>query len=584
MAIASHPDQVIAIRRMRKVRLITIGLLLLLVIVALVMPSTMSRIRAPQPTPTLFYMQDLALLPLFCLAVVTFGRGRPSRLRLPATIRRPGWWLAGAACCLFVICSWGYDGVFQGIDLSRDEQLAVFDSAIFGSGHLAAPIPSSWQTIAPALNLLFILPIGDHAEWISAYLPVNAALRALVSTVADPVFTSPILVVIGLLALASIGRRLWKDSPGSQMAALLCYLCSSQIIITAMTAYAMTAHLALNLVWLMLFLRNDRLGLAGTLVVGFLATGVHQPLFHPLFALPFVLGLARQGNWRRVCVYGVGYALICGFWMAWPVWMSAHAGPVPAGNDREGIDYATRLAHILALVGVDALWTMAVNLIRFATWQHLLLLPMVLLGAVGGWKDQSLVRSLTIGLVLPILVMGFLLPWQGHGWGYRYLHPVLGNACLLAGYGWRQAETAGVDLRRSMLWTTVGSLLLLPVHGWMAHQLVAAQAEPDYAIRRIAADIAVIDAGPGNADLVINAPDLGNRPIRLLGPALRPADIASLCRGRTTAFVDAPRIDGLAVYYSGRGAVRASDHQRALRAAALAVGCHIVPEQRWSND
>lgn len=578
MTIAPRADYVIALGRMHRVRLIAIGMLLALAVVALVMPMTMSRIRAPQPTPTLLYAQDLVLLPLFCLAVIAFKGGRSRRLRLPVTIRRPGLWLAGAACCIFVLCSWGHDGVFRGIDLSRDEQMAVFDAAIWRSGHLAAPIPFGWRTIAPALNLLFILPIGDHAEWVSSYLPVNAAMRALVATVANPVMTSPLLVVIGLLALASIGRRLWKDSPGSQLTALLVYLCSSQIVITGMTAYAMSAHLAFNIVWLMLFLRNDRIGMTGSLVVGFLATGVHQPLFHPLFAMPFVLGLARQGHWRRVVAYGVGYALICGFWIAWPIWMSAHAGPVPSANDHEGIGYATRVAHLLALVDIDALWIMAVNLIRFVTWQHLLLLPLLLLGAVGGWKDHPLVRSLTIGLVLPILVMGILLPWQGHGWGYRYLHPVLGNACLLAGYGWRQAEIGGVDLRRSMLWTTVASLMLLPVHGWMARQMAAAQAVPEYAIRRIATDIAVIDARPDDADLVINAPDLSNRPIRLLGSALRAADIAPLCRERTITFVDAPRIDGLSVYYGGRGAVRASDHQRALRAAALAVGCHVFPE------
>ncbi len=68
---------------------------------------------------------------------------------------------------------------------------------------------------------------------------------------------------VGLLALAAIGRQLWPDSPGSQVVALLCYLCSSQVVITGMTAYAVSAHLALNLVWLLLFMRGDRIDSPG---------------------------------------------------------------------------------------------------------------------------------------------------------------------------------------------------------------------------------------------------------------------------------------------------------------------------------
>jgi hypothetical protein len=341
-----------------------------------------------------------------------------------------------------------------------------------------------------------------------------------------------------------------------------------------------SAHLALNLVWLLLFLRGGRVGFAGTLVVGWLATGAHQPLFHPLFALPFVLGLAWQRQWRRFFAYGVGYALICAFWFAWPVWMTHGYGPVPVANDREGIDYVTRLMRELALIDVGAFWTMAANLIRFVTWQHLLLLPLAMLGVIGGWRRSPLVVPLAAGLVLPIVVMGVLLPWQGHGWGYRYLHPVLGSACLLAGFGWQRAEALGLDLRRSMRVASLASVALLPVHGWMTYRMVAPQAVAEHAVARLAADVAVIDVAPYSTNLAINAPDLGNRPIRLIGAALQPGDIASLCRGwgrdRRMAFVDAPQLDSLNVYYTGARAPGPGEHQQVLRAAARAAGCRIV--------
>jgi hypothetical protein len=560
---------------LRNILWISICILLLLTLVAFAMPLAVARINAQLPSPNALSPPDLVLLPLFCLAVLMFGQSK----RLGKSLLMPRHFLVFTVAGLFALCVWGHRAILWGVDLSRDEQMAVFDAAIFRSGHLTAPIPILWRSIAPALNLEFILPIGDHTAWASAYLPVNAMLRALVATMADPVITSPLLVVIGFLALAAIARRLWPESPGSQLAALLCYIGSSQIVITGMTAFAMSAHLAFNLVWLMLFLRGDRIGFAGTLLIGFLATGAHQPLFHPLFALPFLAQAFRQEpqHWRRFAGYGLGYALIIGFWLAWPVWLSGLAGVVPRANNREGIDFLTRLLSELAKMNVSAFWTMAANLIRFVTWQHLLLLPLMLLGAIGGWRRWLLVRPLAIGIVLPILIMGLILPWQGHGWGYRYLHPVLGNACLLAGFGWYHAEAKGLDLRKLMLWTTIVSVfVLLPLRCVTASAMSEQQAVPDRAIAHLDADIAVIDSTPFSHNLVINAADLSNRPIRVGGKMLQPRDMASLCRGRRTTFVDAPQLYGLNRFYHEQGTVLASQHQLALRTAAAAAGCNIV--------
>ena len=554
------------------VRSLSLLLLAVLSCFAMLLPLVANSIASAVPTPTMLFGQDLVILPLVCIAIASFRASSP--LLLPRDLSRPA--LFAVAASLFMLGVWGHSIIFYGIDLTRDEQMATFDAEIFRSGHLAQPLPLEWRAFTPALNQLFILPIGDHAAWVSSYLPVNAAMRALVSLIVDPVVTSPLLVSIAFLALAAIGRRLWPETPGARLAALLCFLGSSQILITGMTAFAMSAHLAFNLIWLLMFLRDDRASFVGTIVLGFLATGIHQPLFHPLFALPFVLDLAWQRRWRRLSGYSVGYALISIFWLAWPLWMSGHAGPVPVANDLEGIGYATRLFRLLALLKWDDTWTMTANLIRFITWQHLLLLPLALLG-VGGVVRWPLVRPLATGVLLPIVVMGLLLPWQGHGWGYRYLHPVLGNLCLLAGYGWHRAETREMDLSRPMWWTTAASLLvLLPIHGWMARTMVVPQALPEGKIARINADVAIVDAAPFSINLVINRPDLSNRPIRLEGDRLRPADMEAICRNRTIAFVDAPAMNDLLTYYEVRGVSKATAHQRALREAARAARCRIV--------
>jgi hypothetical protein len=97
----------------------------------------------------------------------------------------------------------------------------------------------------------------------------------------DPALLNPLLAGAGAVALFDICRRLLPESRGGQATALLLYFSSAQMLAAAMTPYSMTGHLAFNLVWLALFLRGDKLGHAGAILIGFVATGLHQVIFHP---------------------------------------------------------------------------------------------------------------------------------------------------------------------------------------------------------------------------------------------------------------------------------------------------------------
>src|SRR3546814_15516492 len=82
-----------------------------------------------------------------------------------------------------------------------EERMTNFDAAIRAKGQLVAPLPAQWWDHADALNTMYMF-ITDHREaWASAYLPVNAALRALVGWVAVPTLTGPLLTLLGALAL-----------------------------------------------------------------------------------------------------------------------------------------------------------------------------------------------------------------------------------------------------------------------------------------------------------------------------------------------------------------------------------------------
>ena len=71
---------------------------------------------------------------------------------------------------------------------------------------------------------------------------------------------------------------------------------SSQFVFTSMTAYAMPAHLAINLLWLYAFLRGDRAGWFAAPLIGVVALGLHNPFPHALFVTPFLVSILLRLN------------------------------------------------------------------------------------------------------------------------------------------------------------------------------------------------------------------------------------------------------------------------------------------------
>lgn len=470
---------------------------------------------------------------LLCQAVMLIVIGE--RLRgwsRPLKITRSG--LAVTTLIVIGFCYLGHYWILSGYDLSRDEQMAVFDAEIFSSGRLVQPLPPFWQQHVAALNTLFMLPVERPIAWVSAYLPVNAMLRAVVGIVVDPAFTGPLLTAGGLLALYKCARQLWPGDTEAAPVALLLYLTSSQILFAGMTAYAMPAHLTFNLVWLWLFLLRRRIGDLGAVATGFVATGLHQPIFHPLFVVPFMVILLQQRAWARLAFYSVGYALICAFWLAWPHWSHALVtGPnsiAPAG----GVDAWSRFELMLSESN-DGRWVdMDTNLLRLVAWQGVLFLPLMVAGIVAAHRDRMMMALLAT-ILLPIALMALIMPFQGNGFGYRYLHGVLGSGILLAVGGWRRLSLDRKFARSLLLRGAVATLVVtFPLQLWMAYRSYGAFAQVEKQVAQSGADYFVVggsDTSFSN-DLVINRPDLSNRPIRFFAEALREPFIGQICASR----------------------------------------------------
>ena len=568
---------------LKKALLWSIAVLFVLVLAA---AQTQSPIIEKRPDIALaMYFAIKQDIPVSTLALVLFvgwrlaldragGAAPPVRLRLSNL--QAGAILLAMAAGIWALRVW----VLHDYDMSRDEQMVTFDAAIFARGHLFEPIPAFWRTYYEALNVAYTLPIGDREAWVSGYLPGNAALRALLSLVVPASAVGALLVLLGGAVLWRIALRLWPDSPSTRAVVLVLFASSSQIILTGTTTFAMSAHMTANIVWLWLFLKRTPLAQAGAIAVGFVATGLHQPLFHPLFVGPFMLILLREKAWKELAGYVVCYGAIGLFWIGWQPWVSGHGlHPVPAAHSNDGTNYIERFFATLTPFTQYSFWVMGENLLRFAAWQNFMLLPLMLVPVLGRRRFEPLIMALWLGMVILVVFMTIVLPAQVNGWGYRYLHGFLGAAFLLAGFGWRWLEVNGAAPVRALAAATVLAVaLVLPVHVWMAEGQIGAYAEAAQRVRSLPADVAIVDEGvPFSSDFVLNRADFSNRPIMLSRSYLKPEDMAAICAGRSLAFGDAPLLGSVSRFFRIPPPAQPTPHQAALKAAAVAAGCRIVP-------
>ena len=161
------------------------------------------------------------------------------------------------------------------------------------------------------------------------------------------------------------------------------------------------------------------------------------------------------------------------------------------------------------------------NFGKAMSWQNLAILPLVL---VGVWKIRQapiMVQLALLSIVVYLLPYVLMAPRQGHGWGYRYLHPVLGNVAILAMFGltWLQSHLAQVNwyrLRNGLLIAALGAtLFFVPLRFFQAERFIAPFADATAYIRALDVDIAVVDTRNIrlSADLLRNDPWLRNRPV-----------------------------------------------------------------------
>lgn len=451
-----------------------------------------------------------------------------------------------AASALIGIAGWRWP--YHRYPLSLDEFWAGFDTVIFAKGRLLAALPEAWRPFAAALQPQWRLETPGSALWSSTYLPMNAAFRALFSHLGSAALAGPFWCALSIAMIYAVARSLWPERRDAAVLAALFLATSSQFLVNGMSAYAMAPHLALNLTWLWLFLRKSRWAQGLAVATAFAATGLHQLVFHPLFATPFVLQLWLSRRWGRAAFHTVAYAGVCLFWVSyWSLALGAAGLSAGAAGSLAGGGFVDRVLALIAHTNASALGLMGENLLRFIAWQNPFAVVLAVAtgtAAVRAWRTP--LAALAVGIGLMVIVAGAVLAYQGHGWGYRYLHGFLGSLCLLAAGGWiRLTATAdAVELRRA--WGTLSVLtvfaagLAFPVRLVQVDRMIAPPARAFQLVRNAEAEVVLLDPTGMvfGVDLVRNDPFLRNTPKILDITRLRTGQVAELCRRYRVAVFD----------------------------------------------
>jgi hypothetical protein len=318
--------------------------------------------------------------------------------------------------------------VYRAHPLSMDEYAPLFQAGIFARGKLKASVaPELLPRLVPQGR--WFLEAAPSGEIISGYWPGFALLLTPFTWLRCPWLLNPLIGGASLWVLWWLSHRLF---PGTRAPgwAILIAASSPAFTVNAISFYSMPAHLlaSLGFVALLQDPKPSRLLAAGAL--GSLAATLHNPLPHALFALPFIVALARRSGFRRLLILAAGY--LPGLLLLGAGWLQVRAqiGRAPeVAQGSAGLLYQLRLAF--AAPSLDAVWIRGVNLVELALWATPVLLPLACAGAMRAWRSES-VRLLVWSALLTLVAYVFVPYDQGHGWGYRYFHSAWGVLPLLA--------------------------------------------------------------------------------------------------------------------------------------------------------
>jgi hypothetical protein len=233
-----------------------------------------------------------------------------------------------------------------------------------------------------------------------------------------------VISALTLLAAHKLALKIYDDRQAAAIVVLLT-AASPEFFVNGISYYSMPAHLLANTLFALLLLEPtlSKALLAG--IVGSIALTLHNPLPHMLFALPWIIWVARRRDGARLILWmAAGYTPLClllGIGWFW------YTGYLRGG--------ASQTVSVFSLPDATVLLARAIGMAKIWIWGVPGLIILAVAGAWKGWSHPAL-RLLTCSALFTLLGY-FLVPVdQGHGWGYRYFHtawivlPLLAAAAL----------------------------------------------------------------------------------------------------------------------------------------------------------
>ena len=498
------------------------------------------------------FRQDLPVL-----GVLTILIAASAYVRFPLSLEREqvvsNRTLGLAALLLLVFSFAGFWLFMHGHHLSRDESLAIFGAEQFAQGGPVTNVPAAYSAFGDGMFPEYGDPrVSPQKVWVSSYLPINSALLWLSGNIAHHALLNPVLLIIGLAAVWDAARRIWPTRRDTALVVTLLAASSSQLIVTSMTAYAMTGQFAFNALWLALLVRRTAMTAVAALLVAFVAMGLHKFHFHLMVALPFLCWLVVRREWRLVAIYGLGYTALTLFW--WSVyagWLLQGLDTVPnsAGAPASLADYI--LSRLQRFADFSPM-TWFANFLRFAVWQNILLLPLgfAALRTLRSPKDWSQTAALPLAGVCGLGLL--LMIYQGHGWGYRYLSSQISAFCLLAGYGWNMIQSDYAPGRACLsfkLALAAAFLFQLPTQLAMARSFSEPYARLHDEVVGSGRDFVLFDIRDGFyvRDVIRNHPDFARTPKMIDFTLVEENSLYELCRNPGVGLVDSRHYRALGI-------------------------------------
>lgn len=365
-------------------------------------------------------------------------------------------------------------GAMHGLAYTPDEQSAMLQARTFAEGRLTPHVtPELVGLVVPKwFQGEFVLLSRHSGFYSSIYWPGYALLMTPFALLHIEWLCNPVLTALTLVGVFLLAKRLTRSEEAAWWAVAIT-LCSAQVALQAASYFSMPAHLAINILFCLLFVQNTRRATFIAGLVGGFALVLHNPVPHFSFAFPWIvwMAFARRSHLAPLLT---GYALVfLPIGLGWSAHLQIFDAPlyVSGGAQSTGVDAHSPGAQVLSRVAValrppDAMLLLArgAGLCKLVVWAVPGAVGLAMLGwlqarreraqlAASGERDpfdEHRFDASYLWLLGVSLAFNFALYFgvrfdQGHGWGFRYLHqtwmaiPILGGFFLArAGQTWKK--------------------------------------------------------------------------------------------------------------------------------------------------